>query len=94
MTRNDIKRRTKDAIQKLNTMGNRVKFNLNETSDSISLECCSRGDEKYHFGTYEKKAYFDDFRKKTNAYLTVMEFAEVIIAATKLNDERAFHNFV
>lgn len=94
MTKNDIKRRTKDAIKKLNNMGNKVEFNLNETSDSISLECCSRSDERCHFGIYEKTAYFTDFRKKTDAYLTVMEFAEVIIAATKLNDKKEFHNLV
>lgn len=94
MTKGDIKKKTNDAIKTLNAMDNKVEFSLIETSESIGLKCCSRGNKQCHFGRYEKNVYFADFRKKTDAYLTVMEFAEVIIAATKLNDAKAFHNLV
>lgn len=35
---------------------------------------------------------FDDYRHKIDAYVNCMLFAEVIIAATRLNDPAAYHN--
>lgn len=92
MTKNDAKKRITAAIKKLNTMDNRVYFELEETEYSVQLICRSRTKKDTSFGSYGFTGVFDDYKKKSEAYVTCMLFAEMIIAATRLNDPTAYHN--
>jgi len=92
MKKADAKKRIKEAIEKLNQMDNKLVFSYEETDYSVGFICQSKTNEAARFGAYEYTAFFDEFVNKTDAYVSCMLFAELIIAASKINDEKAYHN--
>lgn len=92
MTKSDVKKRIAKAIQELNAMDNNVCFAFEETEYSVELSCQSRFRKETSYGIYSFMGMFDDYRHKIDAYVNCMLFAEVIIAATRLNDPAAYHN--
>lgn len=92
MTKNDAKKRITVAIKKLNAMNNNVYFELEETEYSVQLICRSKSIKSTRFGAYGFIGMFDNYKKKSEAYITCMLFAEMMIAATRLNDPAAYHN--
>ena len=92
MTKAEVKKRIADAVKQLNAMDNQVVFAFEEKEESVGLVCKSRNSESRRFGAYCFTAFLDDYKKKQDAYEYCMQFAEVIIAATKLNDPKAYHN--
>lgn len=92
MTRAEAKKRIERAVKKLNEMDNKLVFSYEETEYSVQLICKSKTQEITRFGAYEYIGLFDEFVDKTDAYITCMWFAEMIIAASKINDEKAYHN--
>ena len=93
----DIKsarKRIKEAVKELNEMDNNLRFSFVEEDYMVSLECCSTVREGTLFGSFEDIQFFDDYVKKVTAYINLMSYAEVIIAATRLNDPEAYHNLV
>ena len=92
MTRAEAKKRIEKAVKKLNEMDNKLVFSYEETDFSVELICKSKIEESVQFGVYEYIGLFDEFVNKTDAYITCMWFAEMIIAASKINDEKAYHN--
>lgn len=92
MTKNDAKKRITAAIKKLNAMNNNVYFELEETEYSVQLICRSKSIKGTCFGAYGFIGMFDNYTKKSEAYITCMLFAEMMIAATRLNDPAAYHN--
>lgn len=93
MTKSDAKKRIAKAIQELNAMNNNVRFEFAETEYSVELICQSRSRKETRYGAYSFMGMFDDYRHKIDAYENCMLFAEMIIAATRLNDPAAYHNF-
>ncbi len=88
------KKRINAAIKTLNQMNHNLKFLFKEEEHMVSLECHSAVKEGTQFGSFETMQFFDDYRKKSQAYISLMEFAEVIIAAARLTDPKAYHNFL
>ncbi len=88
------RKRINAAVKKLNQMNHNLRFLFKEEEHTISLECHSTVNEGSRFGAYEAIEFFDDYRKKSQAYISLMEYAEVIIAAAGLNDPKAYHNFI
>lgn len=93
MRKNDVQKRIEHAIEELNAMDNKVYFEFVETEYSVKLICQSRTKKGTEFGAYSFTGMFDDYAEKLNAYEDCMLFAEMMIAATKLNDPAAYHNF-
>lgn len=92
MTKAEAKKAIKEEITKLNKMDNKLVFSYEETDYSVSLICKSKTSESTHFGAYEHTCFFDEYVNKTDAYITCMSFARVIVAASKINDKKAYHN--
>ena len=92
MTKSDVKKRIAKTIQELNAMDNNVCFAFEETEYSVELSCQSRARKGVSYGAYSFMGMFDDYKHKIDAYVNCMLFAEVIIAATRLNDPAAYHN--
>ena len=93
MTIQDCRRRIKTAIDKLNKMDHKLCFGMEESEDSLYLTAVSRMNNKHRYGAYEIMFFFDDFKKKTTAYKYFMTEVERIVASTRLNDPKAYHNF-
>lgn len=94
MTVSDARKRIENAIVKLNKMDNNLVFSYEETDYSIELICESKTKETSRFGAYEYIGFFDEFVNKTDAYTKCMKFAELIVAASKINDKNAYHNLI
>lgn len=93
MTINDCKSRIKEAVNKLNRMEHTLKFGLEETDYGIFLTAHSSGGTS-RFGAYEVKNLFEDFKNKTTAYEHFMQSVELMVASTRLNDPKAYHNLI
>ena len=93
MTINDCKHRIREAIKKLNQMKHALKFGFEETDYGIFLTAYS-SDGTRRFGAYEVLNLFEDFKNKTTAYKYFMESVELIVASTRLNDPKAYHNLI
>lgn len=92
MKKTDAIKRIQKAISKLNEMDNKLVFSYEETDHSVELICKSKTKETTRFGAYEYVGLFDEFVDKTDAYINCMQFAELIIAASKINDKTVYHN--
>lgn len=78
MTKNDAKKRIAAAIKKLNAMNNNVYFELEETKYSVQLICRSKSIKSTRFGAYGFIGMFDNYKKKSEAYITCMPSMEAI----------------
>ena len=94
MTKAEKVRRIKDTISKLNTADNRVVFFLKEDTNTVSIDCVSEADERTHFGTYYCMEFFEDYKDPGKAYDAVLKFVEGLLAGTRLNDPKAYHNMI
>lgn len=92
MKKADAVKRIEKAIATLNKMDNKLVFSYEETDYSVELICKSKTKNSTRFGAYEYIGLFDEFANKTDAYISCMLFAELIIAASKINDKNAYHN--
>ena len=80
-----------DAVNKLNDMQDSLIFELYETNNGIGFKNHGRLDSNRSFGAYEHLSLFSEYKKKIDTYTNTMMFAEMIIAATKLNDPKSYH---
>lgn len=93
MTKRDVTDRIKKAIKKLNEMDNKVYFRFKEETGSVRITCESRTVKGTCFGAYSYTGMFDEYKNKLDAYINCMLFSEMLVAATKLNDPNAYHNY-
>lgn len=94
MTQKDVKKRIKEAVTKLNEMDNNVCFKFEETEFSAQIICESRTYKGSRFGAYCYTGLFDEYKNILDAYINCMHFSEMLIAATKLNSPKAYHNLI
>ena len=93
MTIAEAKKRLNKAIQDLNQIQTALVFEIEETEYSIGFTNHGRTNTSRSYGTYSQASFFDEYRKKADAYVNTMKFAELIIAASELNNPKAYHNF-
>ena len=91
MTVKDARKRLNEAIKKLNEIQDSLVFEIVETDYSIGFTNHGRLDSNGSFGSYEHSSFFDEYKKKLDAYTNTVMFAELIIAASKLNDPKSYH---
>ncbi len=94
MNREDNRKRIRKALKTLNGMDNNVQFIFEEDKDSVSIRCISRESEHLLYGAYSSMECFSDYAYPTLAYDTLRKFAEMMVAATRLNSPTAYHNLV
>lgn len=95
MTISDSKKRLKEAIKKLNNLNKNLHFEIEEEDYCIGFICKSAKKDGCRFGAYEKTYFFDEYKKKTDAYIiNAVMSAELILAAAKINDPKAYHNLI
>ncbi len=87
------KKRLETAVDTLNGMDHNIVFSVEETGYSIGFSAHSKQDGKYSFGSYMHNEFFEDYLESHRAYQMSALFAEMLIAGTKLCDNKAFHNF-
>lgn len=93
MTVTEARRRLNKAIKDLNSLQNALVFEVKETDYSIGFTNHGKKNPSSSYGVYEQTSFFDEYKKKVDAYINTVQFAELIIAASKLNDPKAYHNF-
>ena len=93
MTITESKKRLQEAIKNLNDIQKALVFEIEETDYSIGFTNHGRRNPNKSYGAYSHTSFFDEYRKKADAYINTVMFAELIIAASKLNDPKAYHNF-
>lgn len=94
MTIAKARKRLKDAVKKLNRMQNSLVFEVVESDILIGFKNHAKRNPQLSFGVYAHTALFDEYKEKVDAYINAMMFAELIIAASRLNDPQAYHNIL
>ena len=92
MTISESKKRLNEAIKKLNSLQKALVFEVEETDYSIGFTNCGKNNPYRTYGAYAHTSFFDEYKKKADAYINAVMFAELIIAAADLNDAKAYHN--
>ena len=93
MTINEARKRLTKAITELNDIQDSITFEVVETNYSIGFTNHGRVNKNATYGSYTVDYFFDEYKRKSSAYINAVQFAEVIISATKLTDPKAYHNF-
>lgn len=88
----DARKRLKAAVKKLNELQEALVFEVEETEYSIGFTNHGRQNVTSSYGCYEYAALFDDFKKKSDAYITAMWVAEMLVSACRMYDPKAYHN--
>lgn len=94
MTIVEARKRLKKAVKNLNEIQDSLVFCVVESDSYVGFENHGKRDTKRSFGAYEHVSVFDDYKKRVDAYITALMFAELIIAASRLNDPKAYHNIL
>ena len=94
MTIAKARKRLKDAVKKLNRMQNSLVFEVVESEFCIGFENHAKRNPHLSFGVFAHTSLFDEYKEKVDAYTNAMMFAELIIAASRLNDPQAYHNIL
>ncbi len=92
MTKQDAKKRINEGIKKLNILNPNIAFELEETEYSVDLWCKSTTEPGVKYGSLSHISLFEDYANKTTAYEETMQYVEIILAAAKLYDPRAYFN--
>ncbi len=92
MTIAEARKRLKEAVRKLNKIQNSLVFEVVESDICIGFKNHAKRNPHLSFGVYAHKSFFDDYKEKVDAYINAMMIAELIIAASRLNDPQAYHN--
>ena len=94
MTVAEARKRLKKAVKKLNKIQNSLVFEVLESDICIGFENHAKRNPRLSFGVYAHTSLFDEYKEKVDAYINTMMFAELIIAASRLNDPQAYHNIL
>ncbi len=93
MTIKETVTKIKNNLQKLNDMNKNVVFSLVEDKDGIGFDCHSAVSDG-SYGAYHHKSFFDDFKRKADAYENAYMASSLLISGVKFLDAKAYHNFV
>lgn len=92
MTIAESKKRLRKAIETLNGVQNAMIFEVVETDYSIGFTNRGKTYNSSSYGAFSQTSFFDEYRKKTDAYVNAVLCAELLVAGTKINDPKAYHN--
>lgn len=93
MTITDARKRIKKAIARLNEMQDSLEFEVEETDYSIGFTNHGKVNKGTSYGVYYHCSLFEEFKRKADAYVNAMSFAELLVSAASLKDPKAYHNF-
>ena len=94
MTIVEARKRLKVAVKKMNKIQDSLLFDVVETDFCVGFENRGKRNPHQSFGVYAHTSFFDVYKKKVDAYINAMLFAELIIAASSLKDPTAYHNYL
>lgn len=92
MTISESRKRLYETIKKLNEIQKSLIFEVEETDYSVGFTNHGKQNQISSYGVYSFTSFFDEYKKKDDAYINVVKFAELMIAASRLNDPNAYHN--
>ena len=90
----ESKKRLEKAIKDLNDLQKALVFVVEETDYSIGFTNHGKKNPDHSYGAYEHTSLFDEYKKKSDAYMNAVMVAEIMIAASQLNNPKAYHNFM
>lgn len=90
MTKKECEARIYAAINTLNQLDHKLTFSFEQGEWSWRLKA-----ENAHggrFGAFEPMVMFDDYKRKTDAYVSFLRQVEFLLAGTKLTAKDSYHN--
>ena len=93
MTIKEARSRLNKAIKSLNEIQDSIVFEVSETDYSIGFTNHGRVNTDTSYGSYNQTSFFNEYKRKADAYINTMSYAEVILSAAKLLDPNSYHNF-
>lgn len=92
MTKKECETRIYAAIDTLNRLGHKLTFGFEQ--DEWSWRLNAENALGHRFGAFEPMVIFDDYKRKTDAYVSFMRQVEFLLAGTMLTAKGAYHNLV
>ncbi len=90
MTKQECETRIYASIDKLNRLDHKLTFSFEQDEWSWMLK--AENAHGQHFGAFEPMVIFDDYKRKTDAYVSFMRQVEFLLAGTMLTAKGAYHN--
>jgi len=90
MTKKECETRIFATIDILNRLDHKLTFSFEQ--DAWSWRLNAENDFDHKFGAFEPMVIFDDYKRKTDAYVSFMRQVEFLLAGTKLTAKGAYHN--